>query len=97
MRLKKKYLYHSKTEEKKFRQILKLFALDLTASQSTEFTNLNIKTINLLHGKFRERIKDLTNEISPIKGEYEADESYFGPRRVRGKQGRGASKKTIDF
>jgi len=31
-----------------------------------------------LYGKFRKRIKDLTNEISPIKGEYEADESYFG-------------------
>jgi len=39
----------------------------------------------------------LTNEISLIKGKYEADESYFGARRVRGKQGRGASKKTIVF
>jgi len=38
--------------------------------------------------KFREEIKELTNEISPIKGEYEADESHFGPRRVHGKQGR---------
>ena len=77
--------------------MLKLFALDLTVSQSAEFTNLNIKLINRLYGKFRERIKDLTNETSPIKGEYEADENYFGPRRVRGKQGRGASKKTIVF
>jgi len=77
--------------------MLKLFALNLTAPQSAEFTNLNIKTINRLYGKFRERIEDLTNEISPIKGEYEADESYFGPRRVRGKQGRGVSKKTILF
>ena len=59
--------------------MLKLFALNLTAPQSAEFTNLNIKTINRLYGKFRERIEDLTNEISPIKGEYEADESYFGP------------------
>jgi len=48
-----------------------------------------------LYGKFRERIKDLTNEISPVKGEYEADKSYFGPRRARGKQGRGATKKTL--
>jgi len=54
LRLKNRYLYHSKIEEKKFRQILKLFALDLTASQNAEFTNLNIKTINLLYGKFRE-------------------------------------------
>jgi len=88
--LKNRYLYHSKIEEKKFRQILKPFALDLTASQSAEFINLNIKTINLLYRKFRERIKDLTNEISPIKSEYKTDESYFGPCRVRGKQSRGA-------
>ena len=50
-----------------------------------------------MYGKFREKIKALTNEISPIKGEYEADESYFGPRRVRGKQGRVAGKKIIVF
>jgi transposase len=34
---------------------------------------------------------------SPFQGEVEADESYFGPRRVRGKRGRGASGKTIVF
>ena len=30
-------------------------------------------------------------------GEFEADESYFGPRRVKGKRGRGAGSKTIVF
>ena len=34
---------------------------------------------------------------SPFVGELEADESYFGPRRVRGKRGRGAGSKTIVF
>ena len=82
LKLKNKYLYHSKVDEKKFRQILRLFVLDLTASQTAELTSLNIKTINRLYGKFCERIKDMTNEISPIKGEYEADESYFGLCRV---------------
>ena len=33
LRLKNKYLYHSKNRGKKFRQILKLFTLNLTASQ----------------------------------------------------------------
>ena len=32
-----------------------------------------------------------------IRGEVEIDESYFGPRRVRGKRGRGARGKTIVF
>jgi transposase-like protein len=34
---------------------------------------------------------------SPFVGEIEADESYFGPKRVRGKRGRGAGGKTIVF
>ena len=32
---------------------------------------------------------------SPFAGDLEADESYFGPRRVRGRRGRGAGGKTI--
>lgn len=34
---------------------------------------------------------------SPVRGTVEVDESYFGPRRVRGKRGRGAGRKTIVF
>jgi transposase-like protein len=34
---------------------------------------------------------------SPFEDQLEADESYFGPRRVRGKRGRGAGGKTIVF
>ena len=33
----------------------------------------------------------------PLAGEIEIDESYFGPKRVRGKRGRGAGHKTIVF
>ncbi len=36
-------------------------------------------------------------DSSPLSGEIEVDESYFGARRVRGKRGRGASGKTIVF
>ena len=32
-----------------------------------------------------------------VNGEVEVDESYFGPRRVKGKRGRGAGHKTIVF
>ena len=34
---------------------------------------------------------------SPFSGELEADESSFGPKRIRGKRGRGAGGKTIVF
>jgi transposase-like protein len=33
----------------------------------------------------------------PFSGTIEVDESYFGPRRVKGKAGRGAGKKTPVF
>ena len=36
-------------------------------------------------------------KISKMQGEIEIDESYFGARRVRGKRGRGADKKTPVF
>ena len=34
---------------------------------------------------------------TPSGGKTEIDESYFGPKRVRGKRGRGAGYKTIVF
>ena len=36
-------------------------------------------------------------KISKMSGEIEVDESYFGARRVRGKRGRGAGRKTLVF
>ena len=49
-------------------------------------------------GKIRQRIAAECERQSPFKdGDVEVDESYFGPHRVRGKRGRGASGKTIVF
>ena len=36
-------------------------------------------------------------KLSKMSGEIEVDESYFGARRVRGKRGRGAGRKTPMF
>ena len=95
--MKNKYVNRSKISEAKFRQLVKLFALDLTATQATELTRLNRNTVNRLYAAMRERIAEYSRQTSPISGEVEADESYFGSRRVRGKRGRGASGKTIVF
>jgi transposase len=45
----------------------------------------------------RKRVAEACERNSPFQGEVEADESYFGPRRVRGRRGRGAGGKTIVF
>ena len=92
-----KYVYHAKISEAKFRDLLKMFAADLTAVQTTQLTGLNRKTVNRLYSAIRRRIAEYSIENSPFKGEIEADESYFGARRVKGKRGRGASGKTVVF
>ena len=81
----------------KFRQILKLFALDLTATQITVLTDLNRNTVNRYLTLIRQSVAEHCQRESPFSGEVELDESYFGARRVRGKRGRGARGKTIVF
>src|SRR2546423_637161 len=88
----------SRISAKKFRQLLRLFALDLTATDAAQLTGLTRKTVTALFLKIRERIAEECERASPLSaGEVEVDESYFGARRVRGKRGRGASGKTIVF
>ena len=95
--MKNKYVYRSKISEKKFREIVRLFSEDLTATQITNLTGLNRNTINALLQKIRVRIVEISPSAAAEFGEYEADESYFGARRQKGKRGRGANNKTIVF
>ncbi|GHU55231.1 DDE transposase [Clostridia bacterium] len=98
--MKNKYIYHSKISEAKFRQIVRHFALDLTALQTAELVGLHRNTVTALYSKMRFHIFEYSTENSPIepeKEEFEVDESYFGPRRIKGKRGRGAGSKIIVF
>ena len=82
----------------KFRLLLRYFALDLTAFDVAQLTGLSERTVIVMFGKIRQRIAEECERQSPFNnGEVEVDESYFGPHRVRGKRGRGASGKTIVF
>lgn len=92
-----KYFKRSHISEAKSRQVIRLFCEDLTATQIAELTGLNRKTVNrfLLH--IRQVIVRYCEQTSPLSGEVEIDESYFGPRRVRGVRGRGAGRKAIVF
>jgi transposase len=92
-----KYKNRSRITNAKFRQILKLFCVDLNASQIAELTSLNRNTVNSYLKKFRLRIAEICEAQSPYSGEVEVDESWFGARRVKGKRGRGAYGKTIVF
>jgi len=92
-----KYIKRARISEAKFRHILRLFSLDIDASNVAQITGLNRNTVNRYFRLIRERIVDFCNQTSPFSGEIEVDESYFGARRVKGKRGRGASGKTPVF
>lgn len=68
--------------------------------QTTELVGVNRNTVNRYYQFFRSLIvQDAWRErdLYQIGNGVEVDESYFGPRRVRGRRGRGASKKVIVF
>ncbi len=96
--MKNRYFARSRISEAKFREIIKLFASDLTTQQISELTKLNRKTIGNILKKVRSKIVEQCEQESLFdSGEIELDESYFGARRVRGLRGRGARGKTIVF
>ncbi len=71
--------------------------MDLDATKTAELCNVNRNTANRHFNMFRVRIARLCEDKSPFKGIVEADESYFGAKRVKGKRGRGARGKTKVF
>jgi len=97
MAMKNKYILRSKISEAKFRQLVRLFCVDLNATQIAQVAGLNRNTVNRLLQGIRERIAVACEAESPFSGEVEVDESYFGARRVKGVRGRGAKGKTIVF
>ena len=95
MKLKNKYQKFSKISEPQFRQILRLFALDLTASDTARLTGISVRSINTLFLKLRQRLAAECERLTPFDGIVELDESYFGAKRIRGKRGRGAGGKIV--
>jgi transposase len=77
--------------------LLRLFALDLTASDASRLTGLSVRAVNDVYLLLRRRLYQLCSVPVELVGYLELDESYCGPRRVQGKRGRGAGSKTIVF
>ncbi len=84
--------------DKKFTLLVRSFAVDLTALQTAKIVLLNRNTVNRYFSYFRRQVvsQALKERVKErIANGVEIDESYFGPRRQRGKRGRGASKKIV--
>ena len=97
--MKNKYIVRSRISEKKFREILRYFALDLEAKKIAEICKISRPCVNrIVQQAFnRKRMRKIskTKFLQKMSGEIEVDESYFGGVRV--KRGRGAGKKTSVF
>ena len=94
---KNRYYYRSRISEAKFRQLVRCFALDFTATSTAQLIGVSTRSVNSIYLKIRQHVAEACEIASPLKGAVEVDEFYFGARRVRGKRGRGAYGKTIVF
>ena len=65
-----------KITEAKFRQIIRFFAMDSTATDTAELTNISVRSNNSIFIKIRHKIAQACEEISPFEGVIELDESY---------------------
>jgi len=62
--------------------------------KTSEITGINRNTVNNYYKLLRLRIVDICeNESSFPKGEFKIDESYFDPRRMKGKGVKGQQRK----
>ena len=99
MTWKNRYYRRSRIAEKTFRRLIRYFSLDLGASTAATLPGISARSVNAIYLKIRVRLAEESERHSPFAGEVEVevDESYFGPRGVRGKRGRGAGSKSIVF
>ena len=93
MKTKTSLLKRSRISKAKFNLIVRYFCDDLTAWETSRLVGVNRHTVERYFSLFRKKIFDHSFREEKLFGEVEVDESYFGPTRVRGKEGRGAGKK----
>jgi transposase-like protein len=86
---------YSKLSRYKVLKIMECFCLDIEASKAAVLLKLNRNTINRHYNLFRQLIHNhQMSEKDKFVGVVEADESFFGPNRVRGRtKGKGLAKK----
>jgi len=99
MKTKNRYRKLARLDNWIAREIIKCFALDLTATKTSKILWLNVKTIDDWYNYIRKVIYTVTEEEKQEKVWWiiELDESYFWPTRVRWKRWRWAWMKTIVF
>lgn len=92
-------LHTAKISKYKLKKIVRYFSLDIQADKTAILAVVNRNTVNRWYMIFRKTIHlHRTAERRELTGNIELDESYFGPRRLRGratKRGRGTHKQPV--
>ena len=92
---------NSKLSRYRALKILECFCLDIDATKTAHLLRLNRKTVNRYFLAFRTLIAShQSEEKERFVGIVEVDESFFGPARIRGRQGprkrgRGTNKQPV--
>ena len=89
-------LRYSKLTEKQTNRLCEHFVAGTPARTAAELVGVNKNTAAMFYHRLREIIAVRIEDASPIRGEIEIDESYFGGER-KGKRGRGAAGKVPVF
>ncbi len=92
--------YRRRISRQKYTVLFNCFIADIPACKAGVITSVNRKTADRYYNMFRSVLLHdayLERTRSALQNGIEIDESYFGPKRVRGKRGRGAGRKIIVF
>ncbi len=75
-------------------RLMEHFVAGTTARTAAELVGVNTKTAAFYFHRLRQVIEHASEDDTPLAGEIEVDESYFGGHR-KGKRGRGAGKMPV--
>jgi transposase len=80
-----KYFYHSHISEKKFREIIRYFAMDLEASKIAELTGVSRNSVNKILKALRMRLAECCVGESPLNKKVDAADHLHGVRELHWK------------
>ena len=89
-------LKHSKLSEKQAIRLCEHFVAGTPARTAAELVGVNKNSATLFYHRLREIVAARIEDESPVQGEVEIDESYFGGKR-KGLRGRGGPGKVAVF
>lgn len=91
-----KWIKNSKLSNRQIGKLIDYFALEVPANKAAKMLGINRHSAERVYNTIRIQLAKECEKRSPLGGEVEVDESYFGGKH-KGKRGRGAAKKVPVF